>query len=71
MTAFQVGDVVESRVAAQGLCPGAHYVVRAVESTPTPFGTFVTYELEDGGGLVLPVDNGHLVLGLFRRASGE
>jgi len=63
-TAFQIDQVVESRINEQGLTEGEHYYVADVIERHLAFGTFVTYVLEDDKGDRYAVGNGHLVLAL-------
>lgn len=69
MTAFQQGQIVRSRVTAQGLVKGDLYRVTSVGTWHSPFGTFVTYFVQPVDSATeqakqesLPVGNGHLVL---------
>jgi hypothetical protein len=61
-TAFHTGQIVKSRVDAQGLRKGAAYVVTKVLEEHYPFGTFVTYLVADDNSDTYAVGNGHLVL---------
>ena len=62
MNAFQTGDLVVSRTNAQGLTEGEVYAVAEVHAQHLPFGTFVTYVLEDDDEKQFAVSNGHLLL---------
>lgn len=62
MTAFSIGQITIARQTAQGLVRGETYRVRGATERPTPFGNFVTYEVESGGGNRLAIANGHLLL---------
>lgn len=60
---FEQGQIVKSRVDAQGLKRGSFYRVVNATLRSTPFGGFVTYEVKPlDGGEHLSVGNGHLVL---------
>lgn len=72
MTAFEQGDVVVAYRSVQGLREGEEYVVEDVAERRTFFGNFVTYTLthiDDPRGPGLEIGNGHLLLGLVRRAA--
>jgi hypothetical protein len=68
-TLFTTGQVVRSRVTAQGLTEGDRYRIAAVSRYESPFGTFVTYHVQPvecataaAKQQTFPVGNGHLVL---------
>jgi hypothetical protein len=65
-TAFEKGNLVRANVAAQGMTLGGLYVVDAVIKNETPFGTFVTYIIENGTE-TLRIGNGHMLLTLQAR----
>jgi hypothetical protein len=59
---FSTGQIVISRVDAQGLTKGAPYKVVEVDSRPGFLGTFTDYLLEGEDGQQHWVGNGHIVL---------
>ncbi len=61
-TIFELEDIVEALVTAQGLTEGKLYTVIDIEKRPTPFGTFVAYTLEDAQKNRFNVSNGHVIL---------
>ncbi len=63
-TTFNIGDKVRACVSAQGMRAGTTYEITDLDARHTPFGTFVSYQL-DGK---LWIGNGHLLL---ERAAGE
>jgi hypothetical protein len=65
-TAFEKGNLVRANVAAQGMTLGGLYVVDAVIKNETPFGTVVTYIIENATE-TLRIGNGHMLLTLMAR----
>jgi hypothetical protein len=65
-TTFEKGNLVRANVAEQGMTLGGLYVVDAVIRNETPFGTFVTYIIENGTE-TLRIGNGHMLLTLMAR----
>jgi hypothetical protein len=65
-TAFEKGNLVRANVAEQGMTLGGLYVVEAAIRNETPFGTFVTYIIENGTE-TLRIGNGHMLLTLMAR----
>ena len=65
-TKFEKGNLVRANVAEQGMTLGGLYVVDAVIKNETPFGTFVTYIIENGTE-TLRIGNGHMLLTLMAR----
>jgi hypothetical protein len=61
-TRFEQGDVLRCTTAAQGLAQGQLYRVAEVQAQATPWGTYVTYVVEDAKGAQRAVLNGHLLL---------
>lgn len=62
---FDLGDVVRSRVSAQGMVSGRCYRVVGVHVMRNFTGKYISYDLVDevdGLALQHPVGNGHLVL---------
>ncbi len=68
---YEVGDVVESLVDAQGLEMRRHYRVQEVTTKSNFLGRFTSYNLctLDTEKTINNVGNGHLVLKLVRSAS--
>lgn len=62
MTAFSKGQLVKANFTAQGMTKGNTYKVIDLESLYMPFGTIVTYLIEDKDGTKLLIGNGHLLL---------
>lgn len=60
-TMFKYGDIVYSDVNAQGLKKDEAYQIVYVRSEELPFGTLVTYIVQQGTQR-FGVSNGHLVL---------
>jgi len=60
----KVGDIVRSKVTAQGMTKGALYRVDQVRTWSTLTGRYTNYDLRLVGGTEAPRDvgNGHLVL---------
>lgn len=65
-TTFEKGNLVRANVTAQGMTAGNLYVVDAAIRQETPFGTFVTYIIENGTD-TLRIGNGHMLLTLMAR----
>jgi hypothetical protein len=65
-TAFETGNVVRANLTAQGMTQGNTYIVLEVLTQETPFGTFVTYIIENGTE-TLRIGNGHMLLTLMAR----
>jgi hypothetical protein len=61
MSYFQKGDVVQSKVTAQGMTEYGFYTVLSVDEMVTPFGSFCTYWLVSTDGRQLAVNNLHLL----------
>lgn len=68
-TTFRPGQLVRSRVTAQGLVEGDLYRITSVAVQDTPFGSFVRYYVQAADCATAaarlpawPVGNGHLVL---------
>lgn len=62
MNAYQIGQRVTSKTDRQGLTIGATYTVANITRQILPWGTFVTYYLQDNDGTEYSVLNGHLLL---------
>jgi hypothetical protein len=62
-TRFQIGQEVRATTSAQGMTAGEVYEVVGASVRETPFGTFVTYQLENYPATqeVLSVGNLHLL----------
>jgi hypothetical protein len=65
-TKFEKGNLVRANVAEQGMTLGGLYVVDAAIQQETPFGTIVTYIIENGTE-TLRIGNGHMLLTLMAR----
>jgi hypothetical protein len=61
MSYFQKGDVVQSKVTAQGMTEYGFYTVLSVDEMTTPFGNFCTYWLVGTDGRQVAVGNLHLL----------
>jgi hypothetical protein len=67
---FQTGDIVESKVTAQGMDKGSHYAILNSRSETTAWGTFTWYEVRhtpddiyiDLNAPLLVIGNGQMIL---------
>lgn len=46
-TTFKPSDIIVATQTAQGMTKGTQYIVTDLKTNPTPFGTFVSYQLDN------------------------